>query len=53
MYGHKSGVELSMLTHEPGYAWDLTRRMNEGAWSSAVIDNSLIKDEFRKRQAKG
>jgi uncharacterized phage-associated protein len=52
-YRHKSGVELSMLTHETGYAWDLTRHMNEDGWSSPVIDNSLIRDEFRKRQLKG
>jgi uncharacterized phage-associated protein len=49
-YRNKSGVELSMLTHEPGYAWDLTRRMNEGRWNSHVIDNSLIRDEFLKRK---
>lgn len=51
-YGRKSGIDLSMLTHEPGYAWDLTRRTNETPWSDAVIENVLIEDEFRSRQTK-
>jgi uncharacterized phage-associated protein len=53
VYGQKSGIELSMLTHEPGYAWDLTRRSNETPWNDAIIENSLIQDEFKGRQARG
>jgi uncharacterized phage-associated protein len=52
-YAHKSGLVLSMLTHESGYAWDLTRQINQGGWSSPIIDNSLIRDEFLARQSKG
>ena len=52
-YKGRSGIELSMLLHEPGYAWDITRRSNETPWSDAVISNRLIQDEFRERQARG
>jgi uncharacterized phage-associated protein len=46
-YKDKSGIYLSMLTHEPGYAWDLARR--ESKWYSPVIPNELILDEFTRR----
>ena len=54
-YGHISGVELSVLSHEPGYAWDLTRRSNgEGwVWTSPNIPNEWIRDEFERRLSKG
>lgn len=51
-YSSRSGIELSMLTHEPGRAWDLVRRANDTPWNDAVIDNELIADEFRRRKAK-
>jgi len=48
-YKNKSGIYLSMLTHEPGSAWEISRR-DAGAWYSPVIPNSLIRDEFLRRQ---
>ena len=54
-YGNISGVELSVLSHEPGYAWDLTRRSNgEGwVWTNPNIPNEWIRDEFERRLSKG
>jgi uncharacterized phage-associated protein len=46
-YKDKSGIYLSMLTHEPGYAWDIARRASR--WYSPVIPNELILDEFTRR----
>lgn len=48
-YKDKSGIYLSMLTHEPGSAWEITRR-ECSAWYSAVIPNDLIRAEFAKRK---
>jgi uncharacterized phage-associated protein len=49
-YSNFSAVQLSMLTHEPGYAWDLTMR-ERGPFST--IPTELIRDEFlRRRQRK-
>jgi uncharacterized phage-associated protein len=52
-YGKKTGLELSMLTHEPGRAWDIIRRTNANDWNSPTIPDEYIKDEFEKRKAKG
>jgi uncharacterized phage-associated protein len=49
VYKNKSGIYLSMLTHEPGYAWDIARKEGSG-WCSPVISNRLILDEFSRRQ---
>jgi uncharacterized phage-associated protein len=51
-YRQYSPVQLSMITHEPGYAWDLTMR-NSQAWGSPVIPNDVIADEFRRRKQQG
>lgn len=50
-YKALSPIQLSMFTHERGYAWDLAR---QGAdfppWDGPVIPNELIADEFTRRQ---
>ncbi len=51
-YGERGGIELSALTHEIGYAWDLARREHDSDWSSPNIPNEWIKDEFEHRRAK-
>jgi len=49
-YRQFSSIQLSMLTHESGFAWDLTIK-ERGPFS--VIPNELIRDEFvRRRQRK-
>jgi uncharacterized phage-associated protein len=50
-YGRKSGIDLSMITHEPGYAWDLVRRINPNDWNSPVIPVEFIRDEFDRRKS--
>jgi uncharacterized phage-associated protein len=51
IYKDKSGIYLSMLTHESGSAWEIARR-DCGRWYSPVIPNVLIRDEFiRRKQA--
>ena len=52
-YGRISGIELSALTHQQGYAWEMARRGNSGGWNSPDIPNDWIKDEFQRRLAKG
>jgi uncharacterized phage-associated protein len=42
-----SSIQLSMLTHEPGYAWDLTMK-ESGPFT--IIRNELIRDEFQRRR---
>lgn len=48
-YKKYSPIELSMLTHEHGSAWDIVRRNSE-EWESPVISNALIRDEFLRRK---
>jgi uncharacterized phage-associated protein len=44
-------IQLSMLTHEPGYAWDLVqRRPDHFSWGGQQIPNEFIADEFARRQ---
>lgn len=51
-YGAKSSIDLSMLTHESGSAWDIVRRAaNE--WESPAIPNELIREEFMTRRDNG
>lgn len=52
-YGHISGVSLSAMTHESGYAWELARRGHEANWNSPDIQNVWIQDEFERRRAQG
>jgi len=50
-YRSLSPIQLSILTHEPGYAWDLTRKTGYSSpWGSPIIRNELIADEFVRRQ---
>lgn len=51
-YKSLSGTQLSALTHEPGSAWDLTRRELFHALipSTSVIPDDLIADEFQRRK---
>jgi uncharacterized phage-associated protein len=49
-YRPYSAIQLSMFTHESGYAWDLTIK-DHGPYST--IPNEVIRDEFvRRRQRK-
>jgi uncharacterized phage-associated protein len=48
-YKDKGSIYLSMLTHESGSAWEITRR-NCNSWYSPVIPNDLIRAEFAKRK---
>jgi uncharacterized phage-associated protein len=52
-YGKKNGLELSMLTHEPGTAWDIIRKRNPDDWNSPIIPDSYIKAEFERRKGNG
>lgn len=50
-YKSLSPIQLSALTHEPGYAWDLARRTGSLApWGGPIIPDELIQDEFARRQ---
>ena len=46
-YRPLTAMQLSVLTHEPGYAWDLTMK-ETGPFS--IIRNELIRDEFMRRK---
>lgn len=48
-YHRFSAIQLSMDTHKPGYAWDLTRS-TMGPFDSPTISNALIRDEFLRRK---
>ncbi len=50
-YRKWTAIQLSMLTHEKGSAWDLTRKISGhgGPYSSPTIPASLIRDEFQRR----
>jgi len=54
-YKSLSPFQFSMLTHEPGSAWDLTMRSHAPwtPWTSWVIPNDLIAQEFLRRQQQG
>jgi uncharacterized phage-associated protein len=45
-YGHRSGVSLSSLTHEPGSPWSITVQQSG---VGAVISNDLIEDYYSRR----
>lgn len=51
VYGDKSGLDLSGLTHEKGSAWRAI--YDPQAWSSSPIPDYLVKAEFEKRKADG
>jgi len=50
-YGHLSGVQLGILTHKPGDAWDTVRRGNAIGLSSPIIPDSFIRNDFEERMA--
>lgn len=52
VYKKYSGLQLSALTHEKGYAWDLATSAPTN-WFTPRISNTLIADEFIRRQASG
>jgi uncharacterized phage-associated protein len=45
-----TAVQLSMLTHEPGGAWDLTIKENIGRSGSPIIPTELIAQEFKSKK---
>lgn len=44
-YGHRSGISLSSLTHEPGSPWSVTV---EKIGLGAVISSDLIEEHYRR-----
>jgi len=52
VYGALSGIQLSNLTHAEGSPWALTMAQNPGQ-RHLVIDDDLIKEDFKKRLAEG
>src|SRR5258707_12207087 len=52
-YRQFTGVQLSALTHESGYAWDLTiKNASPFSLRRPIISNELIADEFQRRAKK-
>ena len=51
-YRQLSGIQLSALTHEPGFAWELTIKNANPFNRRPVISNELIADEFQRRAKK-
>jgi uncharacterized phage-associated protein len=51
-YKKYSGLQLSAMTHEKGYAWDLASSSPTN-WFTPRISNTLIADEFIRRQVSG
>jgi uncharacterized phage-associated protein len=49
VYGCRTGLDLSSLTHEPGSAWRAT--YDGSLWSNPSIPNDLIQMEFDRRRA--
>ena len=51
-YKTYSGLQLSAMTHEKGYAWDLATSAPSHSLTTR-ISNTLIADEFIRRLAGG
>lgn len=47
-YRDQTAMQLSVMTHEPGYAWDLTQKIAR-PWEDPTIEDGLILDEFQRR----
>lgn len=47
-YRDQTAIQLSVMTHEPGYAWDLTQKIAR-PWEDPTIEDGLILDEFQRR----
>ncbi len=48
-YRGLTAIELSMMTHEQGSAWDLARKAADPSDASPVIPPAFIRDEFQRR----
>lgn len=48
-YRDQTAIQLSTMTHEPGFAWDLARRISQ-PWEDPTIEDGLILDEFQRRR---
>ena len=49
-YGHRTGVELSSLTHQPNTPWDIVWNKNGGKREMyAIIPNDLIKSHYKEK----
>lgn len=48
-YRDQTAIQLSTMTHEPGYAWDMSRRIAQ-PWEDPTIEDGLILDEFQRRR---
>ena len=48
-YRGLTAIELSMMTHEQGSAWDLARKATDPANASPLIPRAFIRDEFQRR----
>lgn len=46
IYGHLSGPHLSLLTHQQGSPWEVSRQPNE-FWT--VISNDIIEDYYQRQ----
>lgn len=44
-----SAIELSMMTHEQGSAWDLARKAADPSVTTPTIPPAFIRDEFQRR----
>lgn len=51
-YGNQTAIQLSTMTHEPGYAWDMAKRISQ-PWEDPTISDGLILDEFLRRRQLG
>lgn len=47
-YRNQTAMQLSAMTHEPGYAWDMTQKLAR-PWENPTIEDGLILDEFQRR----
>jgi uncharacterized phage-associated protein len=48
-YKTQNAVQLSTMTHQPGFAWDRARR-EASLWYSPDIPDASIREEFLQRQ---
>lgn len=49
-YKNYTPIQLSMLTHEPGGAWDWTIRNVNTVWGNPTIPSDIIAQEFTRRK---
>lgn len=51
-YREQTAIQLSTMTHEPGFAWDLAKRIAQ-PWEDPIIEDGLILHEFQRRRQLG